>query len=467
VRSLSTRCATTLVALALVAACGGDDAESTEAQPGPADASTTPSATEFPITLEHKYGETTIDTEPVRVVSVGYSEQDTLLALGVMPVAVRDWYGEQPFATWPWAQDELGDAEPTVLSSAELNFEEIASLEPDLIVGVYSGMTEADYLTLAAIAPTLAQPGDYIDYGVPWDVSVRMIGDATGRADEAESVIAEVEAQFERAREQHPEFAGATASVAFVFEEQPGAYASADPRSQLLAELGFVTPTEFDDLAGDQFFFSVSQERLATVDTDVVVWIAGDDTALASISAMPLRPTLRAFSEGREVAADVLLSGAFSFASPLSIQYLLDELVPELALAVDGDPATEVPSATELLGSAPTPAGSDPAQVWSTVFDSAAAFEDKAPHLADADALRATVEGYTQAGAAMGGISLVPTDVAVQGDTATVTYDVMFGDAAAYSDLTGTMSLIDGTWTVSREEFCGFMASARNPCPPG
>ena len=45
------------------------------------------------------------------MVSVGFSDQDTLLALGVVPVGIRDWYGDQPNAVWPWATDELGDAE--------------------------------------------------------------------------------------------------------------------------------------------------------------------------------------------------------------------------------------------------------------------------------------------------------------------------------------------------------------------
>ena len=38
------------------------------------------------------------------------------------------------------------------------------------------------------------------------------------------------------------------------------------------------------------------------------------------------------------------LGGATSFVSVLSLPYLLDGLVPMLAAAVDGDPATEVPA---------------------------------------------------------------------------------------------------------------------------
>ena len=53
--------------------------------------------------VAHQYGETTVPAPPERVVSVGVTEQDILLELGVVPVAVTEWYGEQPSATWPWA----------------------------------------------------------------------------------------------------------------------------------------------------------------------------------------------------------------------------------------------------------------------------------------------------------------------------------------------------------------------------
>ena len=39
---------------------------------------------------------TVIESKPERVVSIGYTEGDYVLALGVTPVAVRDWYGDQP-----------------------------------------------------------------------------------------------------------------------------------------------------------------------------------------------------------------------------------------------------------------------------------------------------------------------------------------------------------------------------------
>jgi iron complex transport system substrate-binding protein len=355
----------TVSLLAAVAGCGedGSSADSTTlpapASPtAPATAPATVAVTEpavaaaFPVTITHKYGDITIEQAPQRVVSIGFSDQDWLLALGVTPIAVRDWYGDQPFATWPWAQDELGDAKPTVLASTDLNFEEIAELKPDLIVGVYSGITESDYAILSEIAPTLAQPGDYVDYGTPWDVMTEMIGRAVGKNAEAASVIEHVNGLYEAARAEHPEFNGATAAVTFYFDDAPGAYSSQDGRSRIISDLGFTIPEKFDELAGENFFFSVSNEEISVLDTDVVVWIVGDAAAIDAVKGIVLRPSMRAFKEGRELLTSIEVSGAFSFGSPLSIEYALEQLVPELALAVDGDPATPVPSAAEIAPTA-------------------------------------------------------------------------------------------------------------------
>ncbi len=104
------------------------------------------------------------------------------------------------------------------------------------------------------------------------------------------------------------------------------------------------------------------------------------------------------------------------------------------------------------------------ALAWTTAFDSNIDFATKAPFIADADALRPTIDAYTPAGAAVGGIALVPTSIVITGDTAAITYDVTFAGQTAYEDQDGSVERVDGAWIVARDEFCGFMAAARNPC---
>jgi iron complex transport system substrate-binding protein len=317
------------------APAGTDDGEST--------GGTDEAAAGFPVTIEHKYGSSTIDAEPTRVVTVGFSDQDALLALGVIPVGIRDWYGDQPNAVWPWATAALGGATPEVLSSAELNFEQIRALDPDLIVGLTSGMTEQEYGTLSQIAPTIPQSDEYIDYGVPWQVVTTTIGTAVGKHAEAEALVAGVEGRLAEIAVAHPGWKGEEMAIAYVFEDQIGTYASSDARPRLMAALGFVTPKEYDELAGDLFYSTFSWEEIDRVDRDVLMWISGDPTVIEQIRSNPLRGQLTAAKDGREVFLGQLEAGAFSFASPLSIPYFLERLVPQIEAAFDGDPATAVP----------------------------------------------------------------------------------------------------------------------------
>ena len=161
---------------------------------------------------------------------------------------------------FPWAQDELGDAQPEVLRIpfGEMDFEKIASLRPDLISGAYSGMTEDEYNTLSKIAPTIAQSGDYIDFGMPWQEQTRLVGLAIGRSEVANQVVSEVEAQFESVRNRHPEWDGRGVVVgAPRADDQFGFVASEDARSLVFTSLGFAVPDKFDEIAGDSFWGSI------------------------------------------------------------------------------------------------------------------------------------------------------------------------------------------------------------------
>jgi iron complex transport system substrate-binding protein len=103
-----------------------------------------------------------------------------------------------------------------------------------------------------------------------------------------------------------------------------------------------------------------------------------------------------------------------------------------------------------------------------TVFDSSVAFDDKVANIEDGETYRADHEAYVGAADRVGGITVEPTDVVAEGETATVTYRVLFAGTEAYADLSMDVNLVDGAWVVPAGEFCGFLASARTPCasPP-
>lgn len=293
--------------------------------------------------FSHVYGETVLPRPAERVVSLGFTSHDPLLALGQPPIALRYWFGDEPNGVWPWARPYLNGAEPAVISG-EIAMETVAALQPDLIVGIGSGISEAEYAILSQIAPTLMQEKDRPAYGTPWDELTRLLGRALGREAKAEEVIAATRRQFAEARARHPDWAGRTAAAAYHFGGETGAFARTDTRGGFLAELGFAPMPEVERLAGDAFFVGLSPEDLSPIDADLLIWISTFDEAPDLVS-LTMRRMLKAHREGREVFAGSQIAAALSFGSVLSLPFALSQLEGDIAAAIDGDPATVVASA--------------------------------------------------------------------------------------------------------------------------
>jgi iron complex transport system substrate-binding protein len=334
--------------LALLAGCGASTASSPTAAPAATAAPQAADGAAFPVTIEHKFGSTEITAPPKRIVTVGLTDHDALLALGIVPVGTTEWFGEHPSAVWPWAQDLLGGAKPELVGDAStINFEKIVALKPDLILALYSGVTEEQYKLLVQIAPTVAQPGDVVDYGIPWQDLTRTVGKVVGKASQADALIAGVEEQFAKFRAEHPEFEGASAVMATPYDGI-WVYGREDPRSRFFTSLGFVVSEELDEITGAEFGGNLSLERVDLLNTDVIVWL--DAVTGEGPLAAPVYQQLPVHTEGREVFLDSFnddLGGATSFVSVVSLPFLLDGLVPMLASAVDGDPKTAVKHPTK------------------------------------------------------------------------------------------------------------------------
>ena len=303
--------------------------------------------------LQNSFGETVIDPAKVkRIVSVGYHEQDFLYALGIAPVGVHDWFGDYPYATWPWAEVARGavGATPDVQKGFEIDVEWVWSMQPDLIVATFAPMDAQTYALLSEIAPVLGPPKGYPAWGAPWEEELRLIGQATGREAKAEAVIAQIGGKVAEAVKDHPEFNGLTGTAAYFSEGQIMGYRSNDGANRLLSMFGIKTPAVFDTMASPGGNFLVSTERFDMFDLDVVLWLV-EEPVRTVIEALPTWRNLRLAREGRAIWSDKEMMGAMSFQSPLSIDWALGRLIPLLAAASDGDPAT---SPDAVLQSMPT-----------------------------------------------------------------------------------------------------------------
>lgn len=324
--------ATTALVATTLAACGGDDEASS-------DTASTSAGGAFPVTVSTKFGDAVVKAEPKRIVVVGLSEQDAVLALGYKPIATTEWYGEQPYAVWPWAKEALGDAKPTVLSITDgFEFEKIASLRPDLIIGTNSGMKKADYTKLAAIAPTIAGAKGTTDYFSPWEEQTLQIARALGKEAAGQKLVDDIEASYADVAKKHPDFAGKT--IGFTQNQFYDGKMYVYPpglNTEFLSMLGFKLNDELTDLApGPGQQAEVSAENVDVLDGDALVVAtekASDIPALLKVSTFKRLPVV---SGKHTVYTSGTLSGAMYFISPLSLPYVLEHLTPQLEAALKG-----------------------------------------------------------------------------------------------------------------------------------
>jgi len=282
-----------------------------------------------PLTITHAFGETTIPEPPKRVVSAGFTGQDDLLALGIVPVAVTNWFGDQPFGVWPWAQPKLGNAKPVVLNLDNgIQAQQIAGLKPDLIVATDAGLDQDTYQKLAAIAPTLAQ-SDGDAFFEPWKDQAKAIGQAVYQSGQITSLINGVEKGFTAVADQHPQFKNKRVVLLQGTLHDDNVVATTGWRTEFLTQMGLTISESIAPLAVNQERAFISRDKIKSVlgAADLLIWTTESDKDQADLLANPDVAELRS----RSVFTTKDQAGAIAYASPLSYPLVADQLPPLIA----------------------------------------------------------------------------------------------------------------------------------------
>lgn len=319
-------------AAASVPVLGACQNSSESGQPGAAGTGPSP-AGGFPVTIEHAQGSTTIESAPSRIVTVGYTDQEMFLALGTKPVGVRPWFGEDLDHTWPWVAPAWGGETPTYIGS-DLDFEKIAGLQPDVIVGLYAEITDAEYAKLSQIAPTVAEDPASVAYTTDRAVMFRTAAKIVGRSEEAEQQLRALDEKFATVRAEHPQFADRTAAVLDPSNKTFWAFASGDPRGRFLADLGYRASADLDKAIGDKFGAEISSETPELIDLDNLVLLA-DAATSTWLKQNKVYQQLAVVKERRALEVPYYeaphAGAAMAYNTVLSVPYAVTDLVPRLA----------------------------------------------------------------------------------------------------------------------------------------
>jgi iron complex transport system substrate-binding protein len=299
-------------AVATVAACGSE-------KPGDV-------AKDGSVTVKHAFGETKVPATPKRVVSAGFTEQDDLLAVGVVPIAVTNWWGDEPFGVWPWALPKLGGAQPEVLDlSNGIQIDRIAALKPDLIVATNAGVDADSYNELSKIAPTIPQSGQDAFFE-PWKDQAASISQAVFKFDEMAALVKGVDDKFAEVGKSNPQFTGKKVLLLEgTFVDDSVRVLTPGWRADFLTGMGFVVPGTGGSV--------ITRDKAASVldEADILIWATESDDQKAALLADPTVAGLTATTANRNVFTGKDLAGAIAFASPLSYALVADQLPPALA----------------------------------------------------------------------------------------------------------------------------------------
>lgn len=332
------------LSLTLLAGCSTGPTGGSGTSPTPSGAATTESTdstAQFPRTVEHVYGTTEIPEQPERVATVSWVNQDVALSLGVVPVGMAavefGGNGEQSTDWFDAALQEHGGTAPEKYSEADgIDFEAIAALEPDVILAAYSGITQEDYDKLSDIAPVVAYPKDAPAFGTSWQDSTRLIGQALGKDAEAEAVVQDVEEQVAQAAQANPALKDTTflyGTIDPAAADQISLYTKVDNRPKFLESLGMTeAPVMAEQDAQGQFFITWSPERADELESDVFISWAADASVGETIAADPLLGSIPAVAnDSLLLQTDQQETLSVSAASPLSIPWALENVLPEIA----------------------------------------------------------------------------------------------------------------------------------------
>ncbi|UCR89898.1 Fe2+-enterobactin ABC transporter substrate-binding protein [Mycetocola spongiae] len=239
----------------------------------------------WPRTVTHELGETTIPSQPKKIVSTSLTITGTLLAIDAPVIASAattpgDGSDERGFFDqWSAVATERGL--DVLYPDLEVDIESIIAADPDLIVVSTSGADSAaaNYKELQDIAPTVVY-----NYGdKTWEALAAQLGEATGLEENAATVAADFDARVREVAGEITVPAGDTNVIVYNGPEYDTAFAKpGGSHGTLLNALGFRVagaPDEFDtsERARQDFAFLSLENTTAALTGSTVFIVSGTE----------------------------------------------------------------------------------------------------------------------------------------------------------------------------------------------
>ncbi|RNL84792.1 ABC transporter substrate-binding protein [Halostreptopolyspora alba] len=273
-----------LATVLTLSACGTSDPEGAEGAEGADNG-------EFPVTITDARGEVSLDEEPSRIVSLSPALTEILFEVGAGDQVVA----ADEHSTYP---DEAPD---TDLSGFNPSVEEVLEHDPDLVLLARNAEDAADQLEAVDIPVIVLASGTALEDTY---AQMRLLGEATGHADEADEAATRVETELTGIVEDTRERLGDDTELS-VYHELDDAMNSAGSATfigQVYERFGLRNIADEAEDSGD--YPQLSSEFVVEADPDLIFLGYDTDGAVEALEERSAFDTVTAVREDNVTTLD-------------------------------------------------------------------------------------------------------------------------------------------------------------------
>ncbi|KQY57164.1 MULTISPECIES: iron-siderophore ABC transporter substrate-binding protein [unclassified Nocardioides] len=291
-------------------------------------------ATGGPVSVEDARGKTVeLDHPATKVVSLEWMQTETLVSLGVMPVAHAD--GDE-YNAWV-ANAQVDDSVQDVGKRSEPSFTEIMKTGPELVITDSSGpeaiVKQLEKRDVPVIVLDTADGSGQLDL---MKENVRTIAEAVGRTEAADKIIGDLEASLEAGKKAIAESdaAGATFAMADGWAEGGNVTIRLFGKGSLMSDLAEGLGLEnawTGEVDKDWGLGTTDPEGLTSLGDGVRFFynspVEADDVFGNQLEKNPIWNELEFVTSGHLYPLE---KGVWTFGGPVSAQEFVDQIVANL-----------------------------------------------------------------------------------------------------------------------------------------
>lgn len=233
--------------------------------------------------IQDAYGEVEIPVNPSKIVVLDIGALDNLLALGVKPIAAPSILAaNDPYPSYLDGTEGIAN----IGTVNEPNLEAIDALKPDLIIGnkdTHDGIRAQ----LQQIAPVV-----FVEtLGVTWKTNLKLHAEAVNKAAEGEELLKSYQAAADEIKGKLAEKGDVQVSLVRPRADKIQVYLQDTFAGSIMTDAGVARPAS---QSVEGFSKDITEEQIAELDGDVVLWFNREPDAFAKLEKSPLWGSLQA-----------------------------------------------------------------------------------------------------------------------------------------------------------------------------